>query len=94
MPMAFTANDRFLAVSRADGSIYLYSLRTFLPVEQVGEQHGYTKGDGGTDFVPRLKQIVFGADGQTLYGIVQSGTNFWNPNHAQAYTWSVPKVSP
>lgn len=53
---AFTPDNRWLAVSRDDGSLYLYSLRSWLPVAQLGQ-------------TPQpLHWLAFAPDGRTLYG--------------------------
>jgi WD40 repeat protein len=36
-PMAFTPDGKFIAWSKTDGTIYVYSLTTLLPVEQIGK---------------------------------------------------------
>jgi len=60
---AFTPDNRWLAVSRDDGSIYLYSLRSWLPVGQLGQ-------------TPQpLGWLAFAPDGHTLYGYTVNGAN-------------------
>lgn len=56
-PLAFSPDSRYLAVGRNDGSIYLYSLKTWLPVAQVGKA------------ASPLSWITFAPDGKKIYGI-------------------------
>ena len=81
--LAFSPDGRYLAVGRDDGSIYLYSLKTFLAVSQIGCSGA--EGDRRIGIVP-LRWIAFDADGRTLYGIGQNGSN--------VYAWNVRNVSP
>ncbi len=60
---AFTSDNRWLAVSRDDGSIYLYSLRSWLPVAQLGQT------------TEPLRWLAFAPDGHTLYGFTTNGTD-------------------
>ena len=60
---SFTPDNRWLAVGRDDGSIYLYSLRSWLPVAQLGQT---------TD---PLRWLAFAPDGHTLYGFTTNGAD-------------------
>ena len=60
---AFTPDNRWLAVGRDDGSIYLYSLRSWLPAAQIGHT------------TEPLRWLAFAPDGRTLYGYTVNGAD-------------------
>ena len=65
--LAISPDDKYVAVSRGDGTIYLYSLKTQLPVAQIGQISG---GAG---------RLQFSADGHSLYGITNyQQVRAWN----------------
>ena len=64
--MAFSPDNKCLAISRGDGTIYLYSLKSQLPVAQIGKA-----ADG-------VRLLHFSADGKSLYGITNRNVRFWN----------------
>jgi WD40 repeat protein len=55
--LAFSPDDKYIAVSRGDGTIYLYSLKAQMPVAQIGKMNG------------GVERLQFSADGHLLYGI-------------------------
>lgn len=63
---AFTPDNRWLAVSRDDGSIYVYSLRSWLPVAQIGQTN------------QPLRWLAFAPDGRTLYGFTTNGADVFS----------------
>jgi len=83
--LAFSPNGHFLAAARNDGSIYLYSLRTNLPIAQIGQVAITMVGSDGQATLP-LQWMAFSGDGHTLYGTVefQGGVS----------AWDVPNMSP
>jgi WD40 repeat protein len=58
--LAFTPDNRFLAVGRDDGSIYVYSLKSFLPVAQIGKAPA------------QLRWMQFTPNGRTLHGFTEA----------------------
>jgi WD40 repeat protein len=81
--LAFAPDNQSLAAARDDGSIYLYSLKTFLPVAQIG--HTETVDSRLLGQSPRpLQWVAFDARGDKLYGIAQYG--------AEVLAWDVPKL--
>jgi WD40 repeat protein len=65
--VAFSPDSRYLAVARDDGSIYLYSLRSFLPVEELCSP--YEKNpNNSSELIYPIQNLVFGPDGKELYG--------------------------
>jgi len=81
--LAFSPDDRLLAAARNDGSLYLYSLRTFLPVAQIGRLNTQDLGTYGQVNLP-VRWLAFDASGKTIYGIVQ--------NNSDVLAWDVPKA--
>ncbi|MEO7716082.1 MAG: hypothetical protein ABIY70_07760, partial [Capsulimonas sp.] len=66
--LAFAPDNQSLAAARDDGAIYLYSLKTFLPVAQIG--HTETVSSRLLGRSPRpLRWVAFDARGDKLYGI-------------------------
>ena len=60
-PLAFSPDHRHLVAGRDDGSLYVYSLQTLLPVAQMGQAAG------------ALRWLQFAPDGLTLYGVAVNG---------------------
>lgn len=63
--MAFSPNNEQIAISRGDGAIYLYSLKSQLPAAQIGK---------ATDGV---RSLQFSADGKSLYGVTNHEVRSW-----------------
>ena len=76
--VAFAPDGQTLAVSRTDGTIYLYSLRTLLPIAQIGQ----TPPPGGGFKTAPLRWLAFAPDGRTLFGIAQ--------NDGAVRSWPMP----
>lgn len=79
---AFTPDNLHLAVGRDDGSIYLYSLRTWLPVAELGQTSLWT-GTPERVHLP-LRWLSFASEGHTLYGYTVNG--------ADVLSWPVPAL--
>ncbi len=79
---AFAPDNQHLAVGREDGSIYLYSLNTWLPVAELGQTALWT-GTPEQVHLP-LRWLSFAPDGHTLYGDTVNG--------ADVLSWPVPAL--
>lgn len=77
--VAFTPDNRWLAVGRDDGSIYIYSLRSWLPVAQIGQIAKLPP-----PLITRFRWLAFAPDGRTLYGFTTNGTD--------VFSWPVPAL--
>ena len=64
--LAISPDKSFLATGRADGTIYLYSLKTNLPVAQLGNAP------------MQVTHIKFSPEGHTLYGVTNYEVRSWN----------------
>lgn len=64
--LAISPDKSFLAAGRADGTIYLYSLKTCLPVAQIGNAP------------EQVMNIKFSPDGHTLYGLTNHKVRSWD----------------
>jgi WD40 repeat protein len=64
--IAISPDNNSIAATRTDGTIYLYSLKTCLPMAQLGTA---TK---------RVAMIQFSPDGHTLYGVTNGEVRSWN----------------
>ena len=81
--LAFSPDNRFLAAARDDNSLYLYDLKTLLPIAQIGLSPAPAT-------VPRYsivhgpRWIEFSPDGRTLYGVPVNGK--------EVRAWDVPQI--
>ena len=80
--VAFAPDNGMLAVSRDDGSLYLYSLHSWLPVAQIGLAPTRRVNNYPQPAQP-LQWLAFSPDGKTLYGFARFG--------ADVLAWDVPK---
>ena len=79
--LAFSPDGRILAAARYDGSVYLYSMRTRLPIAQIGQTTDLDAYHGRP-----LTWMAFDADGQYVYG------KALDDPHVLA--WKVPPILP
>ena len=73
--LAFSPDGRFMAVSRPNGSIYLVSLTTDLPVAQMGQITDRESNGDPNAPLKTLSWMDFDASGRTLYGIEHNGSD-------------------
>jgi WD40 repeat protein len=64
--LAISPHKDFIAVGRTDGTIYLYSLKTWLPVAQLGNAPN------------QVTDIKFSPDEHTLYGVTNHEVRSWD----------------
>ena len=64
--LVFSPDDKYIAASRGDGTIYLYSLQKQMPIAQIG------KISGG------VGNLQFSSDGRLLYGVNHYQVRTWN----------------
>lgn len=80
--LAFSPDRKLLAACRYDGSIYLYSLKSSLPVAEVGRMPIELNE---REALPP-SWIAFDASGSKIYGT-------W-PNSVSVWAWNIPKANP
>lgn len=78
--VAFSPDGRFLGVSKSDGAIYLYSMKTRLPIALVGWAPTQTFGSSLTYF-------GFSDDGRFLQGV----PNQYMASQAPEYAWDISR---
>ena len=70
---AFVPGNQTLVVSRDDGSLYLYSLKTWLPIAQIGQTDVLDTSDT-VQPSHSLRQMTVTPDGKSVYGLNHEAT--------------------
>ncbi len=78
--VAFAPSNQFMVVSRDDGSLYLYSLKTWLPIAQIGQTDALDTSDT-VQPSHSLRQMTITPDGKSVYGL--------NHEDTQTLSWDI-----